>query len=187
MAGAEAVEEMEERHARTDGCQMRHAAQVHHFLHAAGSQHGKAGLAAGHHIAVIAEDVQRMRGQRAGGNMDHAGQQFARDLIHVRDHQQQTLRSSIGGRQRTGGKRAVYRAGSAGFRLHFNHFYLMAKNVLFPLRRPFVYIFRHRRAGRDRVNRRYFGKSVGNIRRGFVTVHRFHQFCHMRPSCMILG
>ena len=46
----------------------------------------------GHGILVIAEDGQGLRGYGARGNVNHRRGQFARDLVHVGDHQQQTLR-----------------------------------------------------------------------------------------------
>ena len=75
--------------------------------------------------------------------MHHARQQLAGDLIHIRYHQQQALGSGIGGSQRARGKRAVYRAGSAGLGLHLNDLNLAAKNILLPLGSPFVHAFSH--------------------------------------------
>ena len=37
-----------------------------------------------HDIAVVAEDGQRVRGQRARGDVEHGGREFAGDLEHVR-------------------------------------------------------------------------------------------------------
>ena len=38
---------------------MGHGRQIHDLLHVALAQHGKAGLAAGHDVGVVTEDVQR--------------------------------------------------------------------------------------------------------------------------------
>ena len=38
-----------------------------------------------------AENAKRMRGQRACAYMENAGQQFTRNLVHVGNHQQETL------------------------------------------------------------------------------------------------
>jgi hypothetical protein len=46
--------------------------------------------------------------------------QLAGDLVHVGDHQQQTLAGGEGRRQRAGLQRAVHRAGGAAFRLHLD-------------------------------------------------------------------
>ena len=45
----------------------------------------------GHHVLVVAEDRQRMRGERPRRHMEDRWRQFAGDLVHVRDHQQQAL------------------------------------------------------------------------------------------------
>ena len=66
VAGAEAVKEVEEGHRGLDGGQVRHQGHVLRLLHGAGSEHRKAGLAAGHHVGVVAEDGQRVGGQGAG-------------------------------------------------------------------------------------------------------------------------
>ncbi len=63
MGGAEAVEEVQEGNAALNGGQMGHGAQVHDLLRVGGAQHGKAGLAAGHNVGVVAEDGQRVGGQ----------------------------------------------------------------------------------------------------------------------------
>ena len=45
---------------------MCHGGEVHDFLHVALAQHGETGLAAGHDVGVIAEDVQRVGRQQYG-------------------------------------------------------------------------------------------------------------------------
>ena len=64
VRGAEAVEEVQERNARFERGGLRDERQVHDFLHRVGSQHGEAGGAGGHHVAVVAENGERVRGQR---------------------------------------------------------------------------------------------------------------------------
>ena len=93
----ETVEEVDERNARLDCCKVRNSCKVHNLLHGAFCQHGKTCLTCRHHILMIAEDTKRMRSQRPGRHMEHTRQQLARNLIHVRDHQQQPLGSCIGG------------------------------------------------------------------------------------------
>ena len=44
---------------------------------------------------IFAEDTQGVRCQCTGRYMEYARQQFTCDLVHVRDHQQQTLRSRV--------------------------------------------------------------------------------------------
>jgi len=47
--------------------------------------------------------------------------QLAGDLVHIRDHQQQTLRRGKGGGKRAGLQGAVHRASRAAFGLHLSH------------------------------------------------------------------
>ena len=113
VAGAEAVEEVQERHPRL---QRRHVGDHRHvlrFLHARRRQQREAGGAGAHHVAVVAEDRQRVRGQRAGGDVEHRRRQLAGDLEHVGQLQQQALRRRERRRQRAGLQRAVHRAGGA--------------------------------------------------------------------------
>ena len=58
MRGAETIEEVNEGHARLERGQMGHGRQVHDLLHGAFAEHGKASLAAGHHILVVAKDAK---------------------------------------------------------------------------------------------------------------------------------
>ena len=76
--------------------------------------------------------------------MEYRGKQLAGDLVHVRDHQQQTLGSGIGGGQSTGTQRAVHSTGCARFGLHLNNLYPAAENVLQAVGRPLVDPVRHR-------------------------------------------
>ncbi len=102
VRGTEAVEEVDKGDAALDGSQVSDRAQVHDLLYRALAQHGEARLAAGHHIAVVTEDTQRVRGHRARRHMKHTGKQFARNLVHVGDHQQQALAGCECRGERTG-------------------------------------------------------------------------------------
>ena len=91
VGGAEAVEEVEEGDARFEGGGLGDQGEVHDLLHELEAQHGPAGLADGHDVLVIAEDGERLGGDGAGGNVEDGRRQFAGDLVHVGDHQQQPL------------------------------------------------------------------------------------------------
>ena len=93
----------------------------------------KAGLPAGHDVGVVAEDRQRVGGQRARRDVDDERRQLAGDLVHVGDHQQQALRGREGRGQRAGLQRAVDGAGGAAFGLHLDHLRDRAPDVLLPL------------------------------------------------------
>ena len=72
VGGAEAVEEVEERHVTLDGGKMRHRCEVHNLLDVALGEHGEARLTAAHDIGVIAEDVERMGRKRTCAYVEDA-------------------------------------------------------------------------------------------------------------------
>ncbi|CAN4037514.1 Inner membrane protein ypdA, partial [Dysosmobacter welbionis] len=96
---AEAVEAVHEGVPAADGGQMGHRAQVHSLLGGGGHQHAEAGHPAGHHVRVIAEDGQGVGADGPAGDVEHAGQELAADLVHGRNHQQQALGCRVGGGQ----------------------------------------------------------------------------------------
>ena len=182
VGGAEAVEEVEERHPALNGGQMGHSAQVHDLLGGVGAQHGVAGLAAGVHVGVVAEDVQGVGGHGTGGHVDHAGQQLAGHLVHVGDHEQQALGGGVGGGQRASGQGAVDSAGSAGLGLHLGDPDLSAEQVLTACGGILVGLVRHHGRGRDGVDGGHVGKRIRDMRRGGVAIHGFHFSCHRNIS-----
>ena len=104
MGGTETVEEVEERNTAFNRGTVRNCGQVHNFLNAAFAKHRKTGLAACINVGMVAENVKRMGSDTAGRNVDDAREQLARHFIHVRNHQQEALRSGIGGGECTGGQ-----------------------------------------------------------------------------------
>ncbi len=82
--------------ARSNAGQMRHQGQIHDLLHGSGSQQGKAGLANRIDVRVITEDAQGMGGNGACGHVKHHGHQLAGNLVHIGDHQQESLRCGKG-------------------------------------------------------------------------------------------
>ena len=166
---------------------MRDRAEVHDLLHVAGAEHRKAGLTAGHHVGVVAEDVERVRSDAARGHMDDAGQQLAGDLVHIRNHQQQALRGGVRRRQSAGGKRAVHGTGSAGLRLHFDHLHRLPEYILSAVRRPLIRDLGHHRRRRDRIDAGYLRKRIGNMRCGRVAVHRYLFSCHYHDHSFLFA
>ena len=178
VAGAEAVEEVDEGDLALQSGQMGHGRQVHDLLHVALAQHGKAGLAAGHDVGVIAKDVQRVGGNGTGRNVEHARELLSCDLVHIRDHQQQALRGRVGGGQRAGAEGAVHCAGRTGFGLHLDDLDLVAEDVLLAVRGPLVDQIGHRGGRRDGVNGCDFTESVAYVSCSIIAVHGFHFSCH---------
>ena len=121
VGGAEAVEEVQEgiRPARVAAWAMR-AKSMTSCTEAEQSM-AKPVVAAGHDVGVIAEDRQGLGGQGARRDMHDRRRQFAGDLVHVGDHQQQALGGGEGGGQRPGLQGAVDGPGRAGLALHLDH------------------------------------------------------------------
>ena len=133
---AEAVEEVDERHPGFQRGGLGDQGHVLGLLHRNGGKHGPAGRTAGHHVAMVAEDRQRVGGHGAGGDMEDGRGQFPGDLEHVGDHQQEALDGREGGRQGSGLQRPVDRAGGARLALHFHHVRHGAEDVLAARRPP---------------------------------------------------
>ena len=178
VARAEAVEEVQEGHTAMDGGKVRHRAEVHNLLRGRGSEHRKAGAAHAHHVAVIAEDGERVRGERARGNVKYARQHLACDLIHIGDHQQKSLRSGVSGGQRAGLQRAVHRAGGAALGLHLDDLHRFAKQIFFAVCCPGIHMLRHRGRRSDGENAGDLSERIRDISRSLVAVHDCYVFCH---------
>ena len=172
VRGAESVEEVQERNARLKRHDVRHACQIHYLLHRRGGQHGEACLTGGHYVLMVAEYRERLRGQCAGRDVEHAREQLARDLVHVGDHEQETLRRGEGRGERTALQRTVHRSRGSRFRLHLDNLDSLAEHVFLALSGPLVDQFGHCRRGRDGVNRSYLRKLVGYVSRCVITVAR---------------
>ncbi len=102
VRGTEAVEEVYEGNAALDGREVGYTGEIHHFLNGTFSKHCEAGLAYRHNVLMVAEDAQCVRGDCTGRYVEHTGEQLACDLVHIGDHQQQTLRCGVGRCQSTG-------------------------------------------------------------------------------------
>ena len=102
------------------------------FLHGSRAEHGPAGGARRHHVAVIAENGKGLCRERARRDMKHRRRQFAGNLVHVRDHEQQPLRGREGRAERAGLQCAMNRAGRAAFALQLDHFGNGIPEVLHP-------------------------------------------------------
>ena len=180
MGSAESVEEVDERHAAFDGRKVGNGGKIHHLLYRTFAEHGETCLTAGHHVAVVTKDAERVSGQRTGRHMKYAGEQLASDLVHIRYHQQEALRRRKGGGQRAGLQRTVHRTGRTAFGLHFLYRYGVAEQVLTALCGPFVDVLRHGRGRRDGVDGSHFRKHVRNMRSGLVAITRdkFLFLCH---------
>ena len=123
---------------------MSHSRKVHYFLHGAFAKHGETCLAACHHVLMVTEDTEGVAGKGTGRHVEHTRKQFTCNLVHVGDHEEQTLRCGESGGEGTSLKRAMESACCAAFTLHFLHFHSVAEEVLASLGSPFVHMLRHR-------------------------------------------
>jgi hypothetical protein len=153
VARPEAVEEVKERHAGGERRGMRYERQVLGLLDRRRREHGPSRRAHGHDVGVVAEDRQRMRGDGPCRHVDHGRRQFAGDLEHVRQHQEQALRGGECRGERAAHHGAVQHPRGARLALHLDDLGDDAPEVLSPGRAPGVGQLAHRRRGRDRVDR----------------------------------
>ena len=179
MRGAEAVEEIEERHSALDGGKMGDRAEIHDFLRIGFREHRKAGLTACINVGMIAEDVQRVGSDAACGYVDDTGKQLACDFVHVRDHEQKSLRCRVGRREGACRERAVYGACRACLGLHLHDFDTFPENVLESGCRPRVRHFSHRAGRGDGVDGGNFRERIRYMRRGGIAVHGNLFSCHV--------
>ena len=136
--GAEAVEEVNKGKARIEGGHVGDERVVHALLHVIAGQHSPTGLAHAHDVAVVAEDGQSVSGQSSRGNMEDRGGQLTGDLVHIRNHEQETLRGREGARQRAGLQGSVHSAAGAAFGLHFHDAGHRAPDILCAARAPSI-------------------------------------------------
>ena len=117
--GPEAVEEMKKRDLAPERGEVRDDGQVLNLLDRSGRRHGEARIPGGHDVGMVAEDRQALAGQRTGRDVKNRGKHFARDLMHVREHEHQPLRRGEGRGQGAGREGAVDRARGARLRTAF--------------------------------------------------------------------
>ena len=143
VGGAETIEKVQEGNARPQRCRLGDQRHVHTFLRVVGGQHGPACAPAGHDVAVITKDRQRVGGHRPCGDMKDGAGQFAGYFEHVGDHEQQALGSSEGGGKRTRLQSAMHCAGRASLSLHFHDFWDGSPDIFLACRALAVGAFPH--------------------------------------------
>ena len=86
VAGAEAVEEVQERDPRPQRRRVGHEREVLGLLHRRRAQHRPPRRTGMHHVGVVTEDGQGVRGDRPGRHVDDGRGELTGDLEHVRHH-----------------------------------------------------------------------------------------------------
>ena len=185
---AEAVEEMHERNPRAQRGRLRDEREIRRLLHAGRAEHGPAGRAAGHDVAVIAENGKRVRGDSAGGHVKDRRQQFAGDLEHIGNHQQQSLRRRERRGDGAGLQHAVDRAHRAALALQFDDAGDGPPKIAFALGCPLVAPLGHRRGRSYGINRHDLIEAVGDMGDGFIAVQRqFFSRAHVDKNFKVVS
>ena len=124
--------------------------------------------------------------------MQDARQALAGDAVKHRKHEHQALRGGKTRRKRACLQRPVHGGSRAGFGLHLDQPDRLSEHVLLSLCGPHVRLARHRRGGRDGIDRGDLGERVSHIGRRFFSVHRHivsGLFTHSKPparsSCVL--
>ena len=185
VRGPEAVEEVHERYPGGQRRRVRHQRKIVGLLHRCRRQQRKSGLPSGHHVGVVAEDGQPLSREGTSRHVHYRAGQLARDLVHVRNHQQQTLRGGEGCGQRAALQCTVQRTRRATLALHLHDGGDRAPNVRTPTAGPFIGQFGHRRGRCDRVNTTQFAEPVRDRRRRLIAVDRYAG--HSRSPTISMG
>ena len=189
MRGTEAVEEVDERNAALNGGEVSDSAEVHYFLGVGLCEHCISGLTACIYVGVVAEDVERVGSYAACRNVNYVRKELTGDLVHVRDHEKESLRCGVGLGGRGCSERTVNGACGTCLGLHLHDLYAVAEDVSRALtedvligRRPCVGDFGHRRGRRDRVDRGNLRERIADVRGGCISVHGNLFSCHCVSS-----
>ena len=182
VAGAETIEEVEERNLALKSGEVRHRGEVHDFLDVALGEHGKAGLTTRHDVGVIAKDVERLGSHGTSRHVENRGKALAGNLVHVGDHQQQALGSRVGGGQCTSAQRTVDGTSGTGLGLHLNNVNGRTEDVLLAPRGPLVDMIGHRAGRRNGIDSRHLGVRIRYVCGGLVAVHRLELTRHIPLS-----
>ena len=120
--------------------------------------------------------------ESARGDMHRCRGQLTGDLVHVGDHQQETLRCSEGGCEGTGLQRAVQGTCGTAFTLQLFNDGQRAPDILLAFREPLIGPLGHGGRGGDGVDGDDLGEPIGNGGGGLVAIHNYclnftHSLC----------
>ena len=101
--------------------------------------------------------------------------QLTGDLVHIRDHQKQSLGGREGGGERAGLERAMDGSRRAALRLHFHHSRDITPDVLPAIAGPGVRLLRHGGTWRDRVDGNHFVGAIGHGSDCIITICSYHR------------
>jgi len=107
-------------------------------------------------------------------DVEDRGREFAGDLVHVGNHQQQALAGRERRGQGAGLQGTVHGTGGAAFGLHFGHVGHDTPDIWMSLCGPGIRKFSHGRRGCNRVNGDDFVGAMGHRRGGLVAIDQKH-------------
>eukprot|EP00701_Giardia_intestinalis_P005123 XP_001708947.1 Hypothetical protein GL50803_39432 [Giardia lamblia ATCC 50803] len=172
MRCPEAIKRMDNRVRGIDGCEVRSNGHVHRLLDVLGNHDRASRLPDSHDIGVVSVDRQRVRSNRACGNVEDGGQMLPSHLVHVGDHQQEALGRRVGGGQQTRAESSVQGACSSPLGVHLLNPEGLAERILAALGSPGVDILGHGGRRRDRVDYRCIREEVGHMGSRVTAVYR---------------
>ncbi len=171
IARAPPVKEVHHRYRSLYCREMSHCGKIHSLLHRSRGKKSETCRAARHDILMIAEDRERMCGERACAYMKHYRKQLAGDLEHVGNHQQQPLRCSECRGKRSCRSCPMRGASRTQLALHLLHLQRCTPHIEPAFHRPLVGSLAHR-------SDRGYGIYGGNLTKGV---------CHIRGGGASVG
>ena len=178
MRGPKAIKEMKKRDTRFERRGVSDHGEILRLLHRSRGEHGPAGCSRSHHVAVVPENRERLRCDRSRRDMENATRQLAGDLVHIRNHQEQTLRCRECRAEGASLQGAMNGSRRAAFALHLNDRRHCPPQVSYALGRPLVSPFPHRRRGCNWIEGDYFVERIGDTGNRFVCVNGLNLRCH---------
>ena len=152
------------------------------------SQHGEAGLAAGHNVAVVAEDGQRVIGQGAGAHVEHRGAVSSPAILYmlgiISSRPWEAVKVVV--RAPAAREPCTAPAAPASDCISATLGRFCPNRFLRPCGGPLVGHFRHGGRRRDGVNGCHIAERISDMADGSITVNG-HFECHGCTSLTISG
>ena len=139
----ETIEEVQEWYLCFESGQMAYQRQIHDFLDGSCGHQRESCVSDAHHVRVISEDRQRLACKRTCRDMEDRRNHLTSDLVHVWDHEKQSLRCREGSRHRTAAQCSMDSACGSGFGLHFYYIKRFAEKVVLLFACPFIRYLSH--------------------------------------------
>mmetsp|Transcript_373 Transcript_373/g.902 ORF Transcript_373/g.902 Transcript_373/m.902 type:complete len:222 (-) Transcript_373:54-719(-) len=119
---------------------------------------------------MISEDRERLACQGPRCHMEDARHKLSCDLVHVGNHEQETLRGRESRGQSAHGQASMYSASRSRFGLQLRNAHGHAENVAQALRRPGLGELSHGRGRRDGEDEAIIAQAVGHVSCGLAPV-----------------